>query len=148
MFRSQTRGPKLIFTVHMFVNDIVTSINTNINGIFSVDEMKLFLILFADDQVLFTTSPTSLQSMLNDIEAYCTLWGLKINISKTKVLIFEKSSRHSNFYLYNETLEIVASLKYFGCISLNMETGIGRKSVLSNMLPKQCTCCFFCFSPI
>lgn len=118
MFRSQTRGPKLIFTVHMFVNDIVTSINTNINGIFSVDEMKLFLILFADDQVLFTTSPTSLQSMLNDIETYCTLWGLKINVSKTKVLIFEKSSRHSNFYLYNETLEIVASLKYFGCIFL------------------------------
>ena len=73
----------------MFVNDIIASINTNINGSFSIDEMRLFLILFADDQVLFATSITSLQSVLNDIETYCTSWGLKINVAKTKVLIFE-----------------------------------------------------------
>ena len=54
--------------------------------------------------------------MLNDIETYCISWGLKINVAKTKVLIFEKSSRHThyNFDLYNETLEIVISFKYLG----------------------------------
>lgn len=55
----------------MFVNDIIANINSNIDGIFSVGEFELFLILYADDQVLFVTSPTSLQSMLNDIETYC-----------------------------------------------------------------------------
>ena len=102
----------------MFVNDIIASINTNIHGIVSVDEMKLFLILFADDQVLFATSPTSLQLILNDIETYYTSWDLKINVAKTKVLTFEQSVRHThyNFYLNNETLEVV-----------------------TNMLPKQCT---------
>lgn len=99
----------------MFVNDIIENINTNIDGIFTIDEIKLFLLLYADDQVLFATSPLSVQSMLTDIENYCNTWGLKINTDKTKVLIFEKG-RHTKyeFYLYNEKLEIVTSFKYLG----------------------------------
>ena len=67
----------------MFVNDIIANINTNLDGIFTVDELKLFLILYADDQVLFATSPTSLQPMLIDVEIYCNVWGLKIYVEKT-----------------------------------------------------------------
>ena len=54
--------------------------------------------------------------MLNDIEEYCNTWGLKINVNKTKVLIFEKSkeSTHYDFYLYNKKLEVVSSFKYLG----------------------------------
>ena len=51
----------------MFVNDIVKSVKTDLDGLFSTDELKLFLILYADDQVLFASSPTSLQSMLSKI---------------------------------------------------------------------------------
>ena len=98
----------------MFVNDIMTSINTDLDGFFPINELKLFLISFADDQVLFATSPISLQSMLNDIETYCILWGLSINKDKTKVLILEKGGRHTtyDFYLYNKRLEIVTSFKH------------------------------------
>ena len=100
----------------MFVNDIISNINTNLEGIFSVDEVQLFLMLYADDQVLFSTSPTSLQLMLNDVETYCNAWGLKINVAKTKVLIFEKGNFYTyyDFYLYGEKLEIVTSFKYLG----------------------------------
>ena len=54
--------------------------------------------------------------MLTDIEHYCNAWGLKININKTKVLIFEKNGRGTNFnfFLYNEKLEIVRSFKNLG----------------------------------
>jgi len=38
--------------VMMFVNDITEHINTNIEGMFTLNEMKLFLIVNADDQVL------------------------------------------------------------------------------------------------
>ena len=100
----------------MFINDIISNINTELNGIFSIDELNIFLILYADDQVLFATSPESLQSMLHDIETYCNTWRLKINVEKTKVLIFEKNNRHTNydFYLYGEKLEVVTSFKYLG----------------------------------
>ena len=100
----------------MFVNDILTTINTELEGIITINEVKLFLLAYADDQVLFSTSATSLQSMLNDIEHYCNAWGLKININKTKVILFENSKiySHHNFYLYNEKLEVVSSFKYLG----------------------------------
>ena len=74
----------------LFVNDIVDNINTDLDNIFTLNELKLFLISYADEQVVFATSPESLQSLLNDIENYCNLWGLKINTQKAKATIFEK----------------------------------------------------------
>ena len=51
-----------------------------------------------------------------DIETYCNVCGLKINVAKNKVLIFEKCIEPTlyDFYLYNEKLEIVTSFKYLG----------------------------------
>ena len=90
----------------MFINDIITNINTDLEGIFTIDELRLFLLSYADDQVLIETSPSSLRSILTDIENYCN----------TKVLIFEKAGRGTNynFFLYNEKLEIVRSFKCIG----------------------------------
>ena len=107
-------GSSLLFM--MFVNDILNNINSNIDNVFSINEIKLFLILYADDQVLFATSPAALQSMLKDIEIYCNTWKLKINTLKTKIMIFERSTRYTNidFFLNNEKLEIVNSFKYLG----------------------------------
>lgn len=84
----------------MFVNDIFYHINTDLSGIFTVNKLKLFLILYADDKVLFATSPSSLQRMLNDLEQYCNAWHMKININKTKVVVFEKATRHTNVNLF------------------------------------------------
>ena len=98
-----------------FANDIVDNINSNLQNIFSVNELKLFLLLFADDQVLFATSPETLQLLLTDLENYCQIWGLKINTNKTNAMIFEKGARsHHDFYIYNTVLDIVDSFKYLG----------------------------------
>ena len=67
----------------MFINDIIDNINTNLENIFTLQDMQLFMLLYADDAVVFSTSRESLQSMLNDIELYCGTWGLKVNTSKT-----------------------------------------------------------------
>ena len=81
----------------------------------SVEVIKLFLLLYADDQVIFAKSPETLHAMLLDIEYYCNAWGLKINTAKTKTMIFEKG-RHTSydFYLNNTNLEVVTSFKYLG----------------------------------
>ena len=73
----------------MFIHDVISNINTKMNGIVSIGELYIFLVLYADDQVLYATSPESLQSMLHDIGSYCNTRGLKLNVEK-KVLIFEK----------------------------------------------------------
>ena len=69
----------------MFVNDIIDNIKYDLDDIFTIDQLKLFLLLFADDQALFSTSPSSLQSMLTDIEKYCDKWHLQINTKKLKL---------------------------------------------------------------
>ena len=41
-----------------------------VDGIISIDDIQLYMLLFADDAVLFTSNPITLQSMLLDIERY------------------------------------------------------------------------------
>ena len=74
----------------MFINDINQNINSDLDGIFNINDIKLILFLYADDQVVFAKSPESLQRMLLDTENYCNTKGLKINTSKTEVMLFEK----------------------------------------------------------
>ena len=61
----------------LFFKDILDNINTDLRNIITVDELKLFLNLFADDQVVFAKSSQTLQTLLIDIENYCASWGLK-----------------------------------------------------------------------
>ncbi len=73
-----------------FINDIINNVShNNLPGIVCIDTLKLFLLLYADDMVLFAKSPETLRIMLKDVENYCNTWGLKINVSKTKAMVFE-----------------------------------------------------------
>ena len=97
-----------------FLNDILSSINCNLDGIINLEELHIFLLLFADVGVLFSQNPQTLQSMLNDVHLYCETWGLRLNVTKTKI-IFEKG-RHTtyDFHINNQLIEIVSSFKYLG----------------------------------
>lgn len=98
-----------------FINDLINNINSDLPGIITLEDIKLFLLFYADDMVLFAKSPESLRKMLHDVETYCNAWGLKINVSKTKAMIFENGrATHVNLYIYNEPIEVVNSFKYLG----------------------------------
>ena len=84
----------------MFINDIAQNMNANFDDIFTTNELRLFILLYADDAVIFAKSPRVLQSLLHDLETYCLRWGLKINTAKTKVMIFEKGeTTHYDFLI-------------------------------------------------
>ena len=97
------------------MNDIVNQFDSNIDGLFTVNDLKLFLLMFADDAVLFAHTPMALQSLLNHLNMYCNTLGLKVNTSKTKIRIFE-NGRHTQhiFYLNDAILYIVTFFKYLG----------------------------------
>ena len=98
-----------------FINDIIDSFDQNIDGLFKLNGENLFILLFADDTVLFAHTPTALQSLLNDLQNFCQYWGLKINTNKTKVMIFELGRyTNYNFVLNENVLEVVTSFKYLG----------------------------------
>ena len=59
--------------------------NSNLENVFTTNELcnltyfVLFMILYADNAVVFAKSKETLQSLLHDIELYCGIWGLKVN---------------------------------------------------------------------
>ena len=70
---------------------LIVMINQSSAGsvVYTIDDVKLFMLLFADDAVVFYQYPKTLQSILNDIENYCISCGLKLNTNKTKIMMFE-----------------------------------------------------------
>lgn len=75
------------------------------------------MILFADDSVLFTTDPTSLQVQMNILYRYSDKWGLKINVKKLKYVFLKKKTRQNHpeeFYINHEKIEQVDSFHYLG----------------------------------
>ena len=53
-------------------------------------------LLYADDLILFSESRQGLQCSLNKLSEYCLKWKLKINLDKSKVMIFRPSGRLTN----------------------------------------------------
>ena len=67
----------------------------NIPGVKSpvLSNKQITHLLWADDLVLLALDAASLQTLLNEVFNYCTLWGLTVNLEKTAVLVFNKSGR-------------------------------------------------------
>ena len=50
----------------------------------------MYTLLYADDTLVFAESPDEMQLALDEVGVYCNKWGLSINKTKTKVVIFSK----------------------------------------------------------
>ena len=66
--------------------------------------------------ILFTKTPTELQTLLNKLHKYSTEWGLRVNTKKTKICIFEnrRSQQNQLWYYDGEPLDKVDSFCYLG----------------------------------
>ena len=78
--------------------------------------LSIYLLLFADDIVLFTTNPATLQAQINNLCRYSNEWGLKINISKTKFCVFRSVNEpiYADITINGETIEQVDNFIYLG----------------------------------
>ena len=117
--------------------------NKNAQGVKSISEdfenelqiyVKLFTILYADDTVLLAESAEELQSELNYFYEYCEKWNLKVNINKSKVMVFFSKGRlpiNLNFKMNNMELEIhvVSEFIYLG--TMFQRTGSFKKNKIN-----------------
>ena len=103
----------------LFFNDIEEQFSlSGVEGL-DLDLFKIFMLLYADDIAIFSNTAEGLQSGLDVLSDYCARWKLKVNVSKTKVLIFRKGGilpRNLAFTYDNEPLDIVKSFKYLGIV--------------------------------
>ena len=82
----------ILFNIHInelpgqFLEDSRSS--DNINDIQYLDDTKINNILFVDDLVIFSLSKEDLQKRISILGQYSNKWGLELNLSKTKIMIF------------------------------------------------------------
>ena len=78
--------------------------------------MKLVVLLYADDAVLFAESEEELQQLLNEFQSYCVRWKLNGNPEKSKIVIFGHRSRQRAFSFNEQPIEVVDSFKNLGVL--------------------------------
>lgn len=99
-----------------FINDMQEFIrNDNIDA-FTIDQLQIYLLLFADDTALFSYSEGGLQSLLDKLLDYCNKWGIEVNVNKTVIMVFKTGNRPQNVHIkYNGTLlKQVRTFTYLG----------------------------------
>ena len=88
------------FLFAVFLNDLEQFMEEkNITGLKSISSeleaqleiyLKMFTLLYADDTVLMSETSDGLQTLLNIFYEYSKLWKLKVNIDKTKIMVFPR----------------------------------------------------------
>jgi hypothetical protein len=78
--------------------------------------MKLFIILYADANVLMAESASNLQTLLDKFHLYCDIWKMNVNVDKTKIVVFSKERLPRNLHFnHNGTnIDLVKDFNYLG----------------------------------
>ena len=79
--------------------------------------LKIFVLLYADDTIIFGMDEKNFQDNLNLFFEYSEIWKLDINFSKTEVMIFgTRSDDKFEFKLGDNVLSICKEFKYLGVV--------------------------------
>jgi exonuclease III len=132
----------------LFVEDLELFLQNNIDSGLIIDDILLILLLFADDMAILGKTPEEVQTHLDNLLIYCNAWGLKVNTSKTKIMVFRKRGRlrQNESWTYDgHTIEIVDNFNYLGTVinytgsfSLNQEHLVGKALKAMNILSTKC----------
>ena len=77
--------------------------------------LKIGILLYADDTLLMAENETDLQDCLDLFNEYCRTWKLKVNHSKSKIVIFRaRNIGRFRFVLSELSIEITDNYKYLG----------------------------------
>jgi hypothetical protein len=104
--------------------------------------VRLFSSLYADNTIILSETEAEMQYALSIFEKYCHHWKLKVNLQKTKVIIFckRKSKSQPIFKLCGENLQIEDSYSYLGVIFNYSGSFVKPRAKLMNQARKALYC--------
>lgn len=92
---------------------------SGIPGIKLLVNRHLHILLFADDMIVMASSQRDLQRKIDILRKYFLNLDLKVNLAKTKVIVFRKGgrlARGTEFTYGEEKIEIISQYTYLGVI--------------------------------
>ena len=99
-----------------FINDIIDLFDSSCDP-FHMTECEISCLLYADDLILLSQSENGLQKCLDRLNCYLKKWKMKINIKKTKIIVFNKSGKifkGQKFKIGKQSIQITDSYVYLG----------------------------------
>lgn len=108
-----------IFT--MYLNELIENINNGqIQGINVTNDCRdVCLLCYADDMANCADMVPQLQRQLNVLEDYCHKYGMEVNITKTKIIVFRNGGplrKCEKWYFKGKLVECVSAYKYLGVL--------------------------------
>jgi hypothetical protein len=112
---------------------------------YELRSLNLFLLMYADDTVLFSENVDDLQKMINSVNVCSNKYGLYINLLKTKIviLVFRKrghAKAEEKWFLNGDKIDVCNEFMYLGILfyyscnfvhTQKMLSNQGRKAVFS-----------------
>lgn len=126
----------ILFT--LFLNDLQESISIGSHGI-DLETIKLFVLLFADDLVIFSETVIELQRLINKLAEYCERWHLTINLLKTKIIVFRNGGplrEYERWKFKDSILQVATYYKYLGILLSSRNSWFRCQKTLANQASK------------
>lgn len=80
--------------------------------------LKIMILLYADDTVLFCDTESDMQRALDYFHTYCDTWRLTVNAEKTKVVVFSVGRlKQYRFKFKGLDIKVTNEYKYLGIYS-------------------------------
>ena len=83
---------------------------------FTLGDLRVSHLLFADDLVILTSSQTELQRALDRFVAVCAEAGMKVNVDKSEVMVISRTPVQCTLHVSGVPLKQVEKFKYLGVL--------------------------------
>jgi Reverse transcriptase (RNA-dependent DNA polymerase) len=113
------------------------------------DIFQILILLFADDVALTSFSVLGLQKQINILKNFADNFGMSVNLSKTKIIVFRKGgflAKNEHWNYGNELIEVVNSYKYLGLhftTKLSLSNAVSELAVKAKVRTMQILRCLF-----
>lgn len=99
----------------LYINDLSDYLE---GGLF-IENLNIRLLLYADDIVILADEVDVLSKMILNLEKYCNLWNLEVNLSKSEVMVFRNGGRlgrREKWYFKGDPIKISPEYNYLGVV--------------------------------
>uniref|UniRef100_A0A803TV69 ribonuclease H n=1 Tax=Anolis carolinensis TaxID=28377 RepID=A0A803TV69_ANOCA len=120
---------------NLYLNDLAAHVSLPNGHPPKISSTNIPLLLYADDAALISYTMVGLKRVLRAFYEYCEKNQLKINYSKTKIMIFSKKRARHNWYIGENLIQQVSSFKYLGVtFQASGSWGCHQKMAIQNAL--------------